>query len=201
MRIVFHLLATALIGFLAIQQGMAEEAGAGEGTQKGKAAASDVNASGKDLNGIDTRISVQPRRLGRRDVVREGNSNVRLLTSRYPARRLSAHSVSGRVTRDAIGVPVARQEGLEQRNGPHLPAVVPNATNGAISSGAGSGLAKNPGTPGGPPLNALGRPAAFNRGTISGTNHSRPGFGSPPGIGGPAKSTAGISGTGIRPKY
>jgi hypothetical protein len=43
------------------------------------------------------------------------------------------------------------------------------------------------------------KPSAPSRGAISGTNVRRPGTASA--LGGPAKVTAGISGTGIRPKY
>jgi hypothetical protein len=43
------------------------------------------------------------------------------------------------------------------------------------------------------------KPIAPSRGAINGTRVSRPGTGSA--LGGPAKVTAGISGTGIRPKY
>jgi len=255
LRIVFHLLAIALIGAWMTPACLAEEAArdggsstlsvnpdgarppagedaaaggakldnqlapdapgdskntAGEGARKGNAVAKDINASGPggtDLDGIDTRISVQPRRLGRRDEVRQGNTKLTPPASRilHP-RRLSAHDASSRVTRDAIGVPVVRHDGTEQGDGQRhdLPALVhnPAAATTGFSAGASGGLARTGRAFGRPTsnINSVVRPAVLNRGAINGTTLTRPGIG-PSGVGGPAKSVAGISGTTVRPKH
>ena len=175
----------------------------GEGGPKGDAVGRDFrpsSAGDKDSDAIDTRITVQPRRLGRRDAVREGDTKLRLHAPHiFRPRRLSAHEDSSRVTRDAIGLPVARHDGMEQGSGQRhdLPALVhnPAAVTTGFDANAGGSLGR--------PLsnaNPIVRPAALNRGTINGTNLARPGFG-PSSVGGPAKQVTGISGTTIRPKH
>jgi hypothetical protein len=179
----------------------------GEGGQKGNAVGRDVKPSisgGQDSDAVDTRITVQPRRLGKRDEMREGN--IKPLAPRiFQLRRLSAHQGSGRVTRDAVGLPVAGHDGMEQESGQRhdLPALVHDRAAAPTGSGANAsgGVARTGGALGRPTLNAnpVVRPAALNRGTINGTALTRPSYG-PSSIGGPAKPVAGISGTKIRPK-
>lgn len=182
----------------------------GEGGEKGNVLGRDVKPSapgGRDADAIDTRITVQPRRPGKRDELREGDTKPWPLARHiFRPRRLSAREGRGGVTRDAIGLPVARHDGIEQPEGQrrelpglaHDPAVAPTGF-GADASG---GLARTGGVFGRSPSNAnpIVRPAALNRGTINGTNLTRPGLG-PSSVGGPAKPLAGISGTTIRPKH
>jgi hypothetical protein len=181
----------------------------GEGGPNGNAVGRDFrpsSAGDKDSDAIDTRITVQPRRLGRRDAVREGDTKLRLHAPHiFRPRRLSAHEDSSRVTRDAIGLPVARHDGMEQGSGQRhdLPALVhnPDAVTTGFGAKAGDGLARTGAALGRPSnANPIVRPAALNRGTINGTNLARPGFG-PSSVGGPAKSAVGINGTTIRPKH
>jgi hypothetical protein len=173
----------------------------GEGGPNGNAVARDFrpSASGdKDSDAIDTRVTVQPRRLGRRDAVREGDTKLHA-PHFFRSRRLSAHEGSGGVTRDAVGLSVARQDGMEQGSGQRhdLPALVhhPAAATAGFGANASGGLGRPPSN-----ANPIVKPAALNRGTINGTNLARPGFG-PSSVGGPAKQVTGISGTTIRPKH
>ncbi len=216
MRNVSLLLAITLIASWMTQACLAEEAardGSGSTVTAnpdvshppagGDAAAAKPSASGgRDSDGIDTRITAQPRRLGRRDEV--GHTKP-LAPPVFRPRRWSAHEGSGLVTRDAIGLPVAPHDGLEEVGPRHdVPALGHNPAGAptAFGANASGGLARTGGTVGHPPLNAnrITRPAALNRGTINGTTIVRPGFG-PSSIGGPAKSAAEISGTTIRPKH
>lgn len=189
-RIVWHLLAIALIGTWITPACLAAE----------------VARDGAGSDAIDTRNTVESRRLGGQGAVREGNAKLlRRSASRLGLpRRWSAHERVHEVTRDAIGLPVAHHDGTEQEHGQRhdLPALVHNlspATTGYGTNRSGS-VAKTSGTFGhSPNANPVVRPAGLNRGTINGTNFARPGSG-PSGIGGPAKSLAGISGTTIRHK-
>ncbi|MFY9894151.1 MAG: hypothetical protein WAK63_08440 [Xanthobacteraceae bacterium] len=182
----------------------------GEGGQRGNAAGRDVNpapAVGKDSDAIDTRITVQPRRLGKRDELREGDTKPRPFARHsFRRQRLSKREGSGQVSRDAIGLPVIRHDGKEQESGQrhdvpavvHEPAVAPTG----FGANASSGGARTDISVGRPSSNAnlIVRPSALNRGTINGTSLARPGLGSSS-IGGPAKPIAGINGTTIRSKH
>jgi len=214
LRSVVHLLAIALIGTWMSFACLAEEAARDGGGSTLPAnpdgsrppAREDVAGGGKDADAIDTRITVQPRRLGKRDELREGDAKPRPFVRHIFRPRRSAHESPGGVTRDAIGLPVARHDGMEQGRGQrheftdliHNPAVAPVG----FGANANGGLARTGGALGRPSSNAnqIVRPAALNRGTINGTNLTRPGVG-PSSIGGPAKPVAGISGTTIRPKH
>jgi hypothetical protein len=179
----------------------------GEGGQRGNAAGRDVKPApsiGKDSDAIDTRITVQPRRLGKRDELREGDTKPRPF-ARHIFRPRRSES-SGHVTHDAIGVPVAHPGGIEQGRAERhdMPALVNNP--GAVPTGFGANASSDFARPGGAfghtPANAnrIVRPVVPNLGTVNGTNFVRPGVGSSS-IGGPAKPVAGISGTTIRPKH
>ncbi len=215
MRIVVHVLAIALVGTWMTPACLAEDAARGSSGSTLPAnpdgsrppAREDAAGGGKDSDAIDTRITVQPRRLGKRDELREGDTKPRPFARHmFRPRRLSAREGRGQVTRDAIGLPVARHDGMEQPSGQrhelpgliHDPAVAPVG----FGANANGGLARTGGALGRPSSNAnqIVRPAALNRGTINGTNLTRPGVG-PSSIGGPAKPVAGISGTTIRPKH
>lgn len=172
--------------------------------------AKDVNTAapgGNNPGDIDTRISVQPRRLGAR--ADEGRSKATLgspLTRNLHRRLLSAPRPSDRPVRNAIGIPVAPRLGIERRDGvhpnsiaaPHSPPavtpVVPGSARGHVThaeGGVGHRL---------PNANPIVVPAVPGRGAVSGTGLARRNFG-PAQIGGPKASVAGINGTAIRPKH
>ncbi len=212
LRIVVHLLAIALIGTWMSFACLAEEAArdGGGSTLPANAdgsrppAREDAAGGAKDADAIDARITVQPRRLGKRDELREGDTKPRPF-ARHIFRPRRSES-SGYVTRDAIGVPVAHPGGIEQGRAERhdIPALVNNP--GAVPTGFGANASSDFARPGGvfghTPANAnrIVRPIVPNRGTINGTTIVRPGFG-PSSVGGPAKPVAGISGTTIRPKH
>jgi hypothetical protein len=211
LRSVVHLLAIALIGTWMTQACLAEEAARDGGGSTLPAnpdgsrppAREDAAGGGKDADAIDTRITVQPRRLGGRDAVREGDTKPRPF-ARHIFRPRRSES-SGHVTRDAIGLSVARQGGTEPGSGQRhdLPALVhdPATATSGFGANANGGLARTGAALGRPSnANPIVRPAALNRGAINGTSLARPGLG-PSSIGGPAKPIAGINGTTIRPKH
>ncbi len=214
LRIVVHLLAIALMGIWTTQAGLAEEvAHAGGGSTlpanldgSRPPAREDAAGGGKDFDAIDTSITVQPRRLGKRDELREGDTKPRPFARHIFRPRRSAHESPGGTTRDAIASPVVRHDGMEQGSGQrrdlpalrHDPATAPTG----IGANASSDVAKPGGAFGHTLSNAkqIVRPAALNRGAINGTSLARRGLGSSS-IGGPAKPIAGINGTTIRPTH
>ena len=212
MRIVVRLLAIALIGTWMSFACLAEEAARDGGGSTLPAnpdgsrppAREDAAGGGKDADGIDTRITVQPHRLSRRDELREGDTKLRPFAR--PIFRPRRSESSGHVTRDAIGLPVAHPGGIEQGRAERhdIPALVNNP--GTVPTGFGANTSGGIARPGGAfahPLsnaNSNVRSSTLNRGTINGTNFARPGVGSSS-VGGPAKPVAGISGTTIRPKH
>lgn len=193
-------------------QAQGDESKSGEGARTAThTVATDPYASAagdKSFDDIDTQNSVQPRRLsGRRDKVGEGKTKPRSLArSALYSRKPSAPEASDRLVRNAIGVPVARHEGSEQRNGAHrdFSTVVHSPAAGAVGfvTSATGRLAKAEGHFDRPAANAnpIVRPAAANRGAINGTGLIRSGF-ALSGVGGPAAPLAGINGTTIRSKH
>ncbi len=214
MRIVVRLLAIALIGTWMSFACLAEEAARDGGGSTLPAnpdgsrppAREDAAGGGKDFDAIDTSITVQPRRLGKRDELREGDTKPRPFARHIFRPRRSAHESPGGTTRDAIASPVVRHDGMEQGSGQrrdlpalrHDPATAPTG----IGANASSDVAKPGGAFGHTLSNAkqIVRPAALNRGAINGTSLARRGLGSSS-IGGPAKPIAGINGTTIRPTH
>jgi hypothetical protein len=166
----------------------------------GQGAPGEISAGG-DAEGIDTRITVQPRRSGRgRDRV-GGPKAVKLGAPRnLLARRPVAPSGTEPAVRNAVGVVISRREGIEQHSGERSSIIVRNAASGAL--GAMDGSAKPQGSIRRPTTNAnlIVRPVVVNRGAINGTSLIRPGS-APSGIGGPAKTAAGLNGTTIRPPH
>lgn len=169
-----------------------------------------LNPVGKEFEGIDTRITMQSRRPGgRQDKVRDVKPQVRLLaSSKLHQRKLAFPRTSDRALRNAIGLPVAGHGSVQLHDGEHhdFPALVQRPAAGAvgIAGSATGGLAKAEGGLDRPTILHPGASLivgpALNRGTINGTSLVRPGVGLP-GVGGPAKVVAGISGTTIRPKH
>ena len=195
LRIVVHLLVIALIGVLATQACLAEDApgtGAGsapsanpdgkddsktgmsEGADKGNAAGRDVKPSapgGKDLRRDRYAHPVQSRRLGKRHELREDDRSDRSLRTIFRPWR-SAHESHGRVSRDAIGVPVARPGSMEQRSAEHPLGNNPAGAPTGFGENTSGGVARPGGPLGHTPSNANPnvRPSTLNRGTINGTN-------------------------------
>ena len=174
-------------------------------TSSGENAASESTA--KSADDIDTRISVQPRRTGTKPgKVGEARAKLSLPAVKNPHRRVfSASAASRQTVRNAVSVPVSQQELLERHAGEHpFAASTPHISAGAIGvvGNAGVGVAK----PGAglirqtslPPSPGVGSPM-LNRG-ISGTSVGHRGV-NPSGLGGPAKTAAGINGTTIRPTH
>jgi hypothetical protein len=148
----------------------------------------------RDLGPIDTRITVQPRLHGP-GAVRQAKSRIGLLGSRYsPVRHSITRGQTGRVARNAIGLPITSPSGIHSPTGA-APRVVPNA---------GGNLAKpNPGSdysgvfhPG-----SVATGTGVGRSSINGNGFARRGF-VPAALGGPSKYVViGINGSTIRPKH
>jgi hypothetical protein len=180
------LLAVVLLVVTAPRVSFAEESGSA--AHDGSRPPSGENAAGgagksepenKDSDRIDTRITVQPHAPAvRRDEAKELKAKVRSrAASNLRPHGSSAPTPSGGVVRNAIGMPVAlprrQRASIQVVDRPHIQK---------------------------PNTSPIVSPTASGRGTINGTGLIRPGH-APSGVGGPAKATAGISGTTIRPKH
>ena len=179
----------------------------GEGAPSGAPAQSNSPASnGVNLNGIDTRNGVLPRRLanGRPKI---GNAKVVKIAPRnLLAPRAPTPSQFRNTMRNAIGVPVAHVGDVEGRISTHhdfsIVAHGPSASMGVVGS-ATDRLGKVEGTIERPIVHAgpVIKPLVLDRGTINGAAVPHRGVGVSAGIGGPAKTIAGINGTTIRPTH
>jgi len=170
----------------------------------GDGAPREIGAGG-DSEGIDTRITVLSRRPGSGRDKFGSPKVVKLIAPRnLLARRPVAPSGTEPAVRNAVGVVIPRREGIEQHNGERSSIIVRNAASGASGyvGGATDRIVKPQGSIGRPTTNAnlIVKPVVVNRGAINGTNLIRPGS-APSGIGGPAKTVAGINGTTIRPPH
>jgi hypothetical protein len=165
-------------------------------------------AIGRGVDPIDTRITVLPRRPDRKsDTVRDAKTKFKFGV------RASAHvraplqsGASASAPRNAIGLPIAQHGDVQRRNGepPGLSEQIAKPSELKNSQGR-VGLSQiepgpnhfNPARsttgPGMPPATAKG-------GKINGTGFIRSGT-TPFGIGGPAKTVAGINGTTITSKH
>jgi hypothetical protein len=177
--------------------------GGSEGTQQGLGAATNSPAAaGPGDNGdhaIDTSIGIPSRRLDRgRSRIENVKARIRLLMPRRP----STPGTLEPGMRNAIGVPVAPHSGPGRREDEHrgVPTVAPNspASGVATNTKAEDHLERPAFVRGDTGLSAGANTS--NRGAISGTGAMHPGA-SPHGIGGPAKTVAGISGTTIHAKH
>ena len=144
---------------------------------------------------IDTRIGMPSRHVdGGRDKIGSAKARARLL---QPWRRATPGRFDQGL-RNAIGVPLARREGLERRRAERrgAPSVMPDP---AAAGTTAAGHVDRPSV-----LRAATAPSAsptiLNRGAINGTSAMPRGAGSHS-IGGPTRAVAGISGTAIRPKH
>lgn len=212
-------LATVLLGLLT-QAAVARDADAGkhEGnpTSNLSAAPNNSHESGgdaasesaaKSVDDIDTRISVQPRRMS----TKPGNAagakiKLSLPGVKNPHRRVFSAAVASRAVRNAVSVPVSQHELLQLHASEHPFAAttsrIPAGGIGVVgNSGIGKPDAASVRQTSLPPLSAgrgVGLPIV-NRG-INGTSMSHRGV-SPSGLGGSAKTAAGINGTTIRPAH
>ncbi len=176
-------------------------------TSSGENAASESAA--KSADDIDTRISVQSRRTGTKPgKVGEAKLTLSLPTVKNPHRRVfSASAASRQTVRNALSVPVSRQELLERHAGEHpFAASTPHISAGTIgvvgNTGVGvaksdAGLIRQSSLP--PSASPGGGSPLLNRG-ISGTSVSHRGV-NPSSLGGPARTATGINGTTIRPAH
>jgi hypothetical protein len=124
--------------------------------------------------------------------------------------RPSTAQPTGRVVRNAIGLPVGRAEGLVRGDGVRHEAPAPAqghapAAPGNSAGGSGS-VAKLQGSLGGmrivyPSPSPTAAKTMPNPAKIGGNIVVRGGVGASGVVGGPAKTVAGINGTAIRPKH
>lgn len=190
-RIGAYLFAPALFAVAAMQTSFAQEPHPGiHQTKPGTPAAPNESAAeragnmddnsaklpGRDVNPIDTRITVQ---------------------SRPP--RPPAPGASNFVARNAIGLPVAPHEAIPSSNGEPLG---PSAAAAPSARPSGTGSVPNAKriigeAPGAASNSAL---AGLRAGGIDGTSLVCPAL-APSGLGGPAKTAVGINGSTFRPRH
>jgi len=157
-----------------------------------------VSGSGdRGDHAIDTRIGMPSRRLdGSRGRIENVKARVRLLAPRRP----STPGPLEQGVRNAIGVSVGPHGGQERREAQH--SVVPNIGPKSPAASAGANTKAGDQRPALVPAEAGPgiSPSVPKRGMISGTGAMHPG-GSQQGIGGPAKTIAGISGSAVHSKH
>jgi hypothetical protein len=171
------------------------------------APAKDANAPDfhtKDLGPVDTRITVQPRlHSAAPATTRQAKSKIGPIGSRYShGRHAFTPAKAGRVTRNAIGLPITPRSIVPGSNATRVrlptdaaPGVAPNGSDGVVKP--------NPS----PDHFAVSHPGPVATGTgagrpaIDGSGFARRGF-VPATLGGPTKNVVvGINGSTIRPKH
>jgi hypothetical protein len=171
------------------------------------APAKDANAPDfytKDLGPIDTRITVQPRLHGAGPgTIRQAKSKIGPIGSGYShGRHAFTPAKAGRVTRNAIGLPVTPRSTVLAPNTAlvHSPT---DAAPGVALNGSDGVVKPNPS----PDHFAVSHPGPVATGTgagrpaIDGSSFARRGF-VPATLGGPTKNVVvGINGSAIRPKH
>jgi hypothetical protein len=160
------------------------------------------------VGGIDTSVSVQPARPSRKPT---GESHPKKTETPHTLgvrdhRRTPEPSAIGGPARNAVGLAVdAPTKSLEPaRQGVGAQGLAPHAFNGVAKNAIGSSakvdaLTHVPDTVH-QSLSAALPKISINNSAINGTGMTRPGSG-PGTVGGPARTLAGISGTGLRPKH
>jgi hypothetical protein len=212
------LLAIVLIGASAAQPSFAK-AHHSHHDAKGKAASSvqrpiakganSSNAQAKDGSDVD----IVPSPVGlTTDKARTTNVSVKNHTpENFQVRRVAVPAPSGTIPRNAIGVAIAPQKSVTASSGESFKpaAAAPIAT--SLGDGKADGYPGEPdialkpshplATASIPSVSSLSasNPAPQNRGRIDGASLIRPSV-APSGLGGPAKTVAGINGTTLRPK-
>ena len=174
----------------------------------GEGAPAGANApapGGVNLDGIDTSITVQPRRLANGRPKIGSVKVVKIAPRNLLAPRLSAPGRSQITLHNAIGVPVVRLGSPERHIGAHHDVSI--LGHGAYASpGTAASTVDRLAKVEGPidhavvHANPVIKPFVLNRGTINGTTLNHRGVG-PSNIGGPAKTIVGINGTSIRPVH
>jgi hypothetical protein len=153
---------------------------------------------------IDTRISVQPRRLGGKPDKVGGKSAIGLPLARKLQRPTPPTPRMLNVpVRNALGVPVQQHERRDLSR-PHAPAAAaPAGSVGATAVPSNAGIHTNRAEGSPDHRGAITTPAIVpplaNRAAINGTGLTNRNVG-PPLIGGPKAAIAGINGTAIKPK-
>jgi hypothetical protein len=183
--------------------------GKGDGVRVPKDAHA-IEKRAKDVDPIDTRISVQPRLHSGRALQRQERRTAipALVRRNFTPRRQSNPAASGGVARNAIGAPVARHDGERAHDGDHYdgrPAATgAGAPPAGLDRNPSNGLVRavptvGPANFGRPNTNQPVSPAVVNRAVINGTGLVHPGS-ALSGIGGPAKTVTGLNGTTLHPK-
>jgi hypothetical protein len=202
-RIILYSVTAVLLGVLAIQTSSARERSGrhpapGLAQPPAPAPAKHREAGSKGRKDIDMPISVRRGGESGRNVVAPAQNTLRIVPPAHPPAR-AALIGSNVVHRNAIGLQATRREAIQVHNAnvqsfahPPLPAA---ASASGIAAFATRGL-------GGPRTMALSSSptlTTLSRGAIGGSVLTR--RGAPlSGLGGPARTLAGISGSAIRPK-
>ncbi|MGD0026471.1 MAG: hypothetical protein ABSC37_17925 [Xanthobacteraceae bacterium] len=185
-------------------QGAGVKVPKGEGAGAGAKDVDSIESRARDLNEIDTWITMHSRRPGSRlDKAREVKPILKIGSlGNLHVRRAPAPGASNFVARNAIGLSVARHEVIQGPNGERFNFRPPAQSPAAAASGTGSFAAANRGLGGTRIVGQNSSPTvtALSRGRIDGALLIRPGL-APSGVGGPAKVVAGINGTTFRPKH
>jgi hypothetical protein len=224
LRIGFCVTAIVLLGALTMPLGFAEDVdfdthNDGKASTPAAAPGDSQSSPGEDAasrpagnsDDIDTRISVQPHRpTGKPDKVGGGKAKINLpVVANIHRRVFSPSGASHQTTHNAIGAAILQHDSSEQRGSERAIApTVASSPAAAIFGSAGGttgGLAKPAGVPEHgailqPNTSPIVSPDTFRRAAINGTSMSRRGPGTS-GIGGPAKTAAGINGSTIRPTH
>jgi hypothetical protein len=151
---------------------------------------------------IDTRISVQPRRLGAKPDKAAGKTAIGSPLARRLQRQIPPTPRMPNVPVNALGVPVQQRANTERRDlsRPYAPAAPAGATAAPSSAGSHVTRVEGPADHRVPTTNPVIVPPVANRAAINGTGLTRRNVG-PPLIGGPKAAVAGVNGTMIKPKH
>jgi hypothetical protein len=207
-RIGLHLSAIALYASLAMASSFAQENERGDAPRHGDntsdaAPKPETTRGDGDASEIDAHVAVPARHP---KIVRDKAGSWTIVKPGAPrnllARQRFVPAVFGPVARNSIGVAVIQRDAMEQHGGAHhvFSAVTHSPAFGLNANSAGK-VEPVPifGRSTTQSANLFARPLAPNRSGINGTAIAHHGS-ALAGIGGPAKSVTGISGTSIRPK-
>jgi hypothetical protein len=207
LKIGCYVLAIVLLGALTLRAAHAEDSASGTqaGAQATPSVSEDVTSGSGGKTGpddIDTRITVVPHRTTNKvDKAAEFKIKSNAAVVKNPHRRtFLASRTPNRIVRNAANVSIVQPEGRERSESGH---VAPTSGLGLAGHTDGP-IAEFETMNARPPVlssgtNRIAAPTALNRG-LSGTGMTHRGT-SPSGLGGPAKTVAGISGTAIRPTH
>jgi hypothetical protein len=177
----------------------------GEGSRALPKGVKSFDAHAGDAEAIDTHITVQSRPpQNTPGKARDAKSNFRIgVPENIHTRRQPTPRTVNSGARNAIGLPVTRHEGIQERNGEAHSVPVQSAAPGLATGGHDNPAKTDGGRPAierpSPPGPIVSAPVT-QRGTINGTGLNRPSS-APSRLGGPAKVVAGINATNLRPKH